>query len=82
VWWTALSRPGAASNAGLDADVFSVVVQPDGKVLAGCAFTKVGKTARGGVARFSPDGSLDTTFDPGTGAVGAGEGAFYRAFRP
>jgi len=47
---------------GADAAVWSVVLQPDGKVLIGGDFTSVNGVARGKVARLNPDGSLDTTF--------------------
>jgi uncharacterized delta-60 repeat protein len=47
-----------------------VVLQPDGKVLIGGSFTSVapngGATvARNRIARLNPDGTVDTTFDPG-----------------
>lgn len=54
--------------AGANGTVHAVALQPDGKVLIGGEFTQVNGTPRGYVARLSADGSLDTTFDPGTGA--------------
>src|SRR5204863_715331 len=42
--------------------------QPDGKVIVGGNFTTVNGVARNCVARLLADGSLDTTFNPGTGA--------------
>lgn len=63
-------QPGGGNNAGLDADVFAIVVQPDGKILIGGSFTKIGRTGRNRVARLNADGSLDSSFDPGTGASG------------
>jgi uncharacterized delta-60 repeat protein len=49
--------------------VRAVVVQPDGKVLVGGLFNSVApnggpSVARKNIARFHPDGSLDTAFDP------------------
>jgi uncharacterized delta-60 repeat protein len=50
-------------------DVHSIVVQPDGKIILGGAFTTVfggqqtGQT-RNRIARLNSDGSLDTGFDP------------------
>jgi uncharacterized delta-60 repeat protein len=63
-------QPGGGNNSGLDADVFAIAVQPDGKILIGGNFTKIGRTTRNRVARLNANGSLDSEFDPGTGASG------------
>jgi uncharacterized delta-60 repeat protein len=63
-------QPGGGNNSGLDGDVFAIAVQADGKVIVGGSFSKVGRTSRSHIARLHPDGSLDTSFDPGTGANG------------
>jgi len=42
-------------------------LQPDGKILIGGSFTKVNGTSRNGIARLNSGGTLDTTFNPGTG---------------
>lgn len=47
--------------------IFATVVQPDGKILIAGDFDKVGGISRTGIARIYPDGSLDTSFDPGSG---------------
>lgn len=47
--------------------VYSVAVQPDMKVLIGGAFTEVDQLQRSGIARFNLDGTVDETFNPGTG---------------
>lgn len=59
------------SGVGPDAEVDSVVVQPDGKVLIGGFFSSVNGLARGRIARLNADGSLESTatFNPGTGAA-------------
>jgi len=50
-------------------DAVNVVIpQPDGKVIAAGRFTFANGVPRSRIARFNFDGSLDTTFDPGTGA--------------
>jgi uncharacterized delta-60 repeat protein/uncharacterized repeat protein (TIGR02543 family) len=41
-----------------------------GKILIGGAFTAYNGTARGRIARLNANGTLDTSFDPGTGANG------------
>ncbi len=53
-------QPGAE----IDGRVTSLVVQPDGKALAGGSFTTVGGFARPGIARLDADGSLDRSFEP------------------
>ena len=54
------------------ADVRSVAVQSDGKVLIGGYFTTVSGTARGHMARLNSDGTLDSGF--GNGLTGANYG--------
>src|SRR5437762_10350065 len=52
-------------------DAVNVVIpQPDGKVVAAGLFTFANTVFRNRIARFNFDGSLDTSFDPGTGADG------------
>ena len=43
-------------------------LQPDGKILIGGRFAAYDGTARSRIARLNSDGSLDTSFDPGTGS--------------
>src|ERR1700747_1039726 len=52
-------------------DAINVVIpQPNGNVIAAGRFTVANNVARNRIARFNFNGSLDTTFDPGTGADG------------
>jgi uncharacterized delta-60 repeat protein len=52
------------------ANVFSAAIQADGKILAGGSFAMIGGQSRSGLARLNPDGTLDTSFNPGmTGTV-------------
>jgi uncharacterized delta-60 repeat protein len=53
---------------GANGTVHAVAIQSDGKALIGGEFTQVNSTPRGYVARLNGNGSLDTSFDPGTGA--------------
>lgn len=46
--------------------VYSVALQPDGKILLVGAFTKVNTTSRAGIARLNSDGSVDGGFAAGT----------------
>ena len=54
-------------GSGADAEVRCVVLQPDGKVLAGGAFTSVAGTPLNRVARLNSNGSVDGTFAVGSG---------------
>jgi uncharacterized delta-60 repeat protein len=58
-------------GSGLDEAVYATALQSDGKILIGGSFTMFNGTNRGSIARLNTDGSLDTTFDPGTGANGS-----------
>ena len=61
-----------AVSGGVDGtEVESLALQPDGKVLVGGNFTMVNGTARHSLARLNPDGSLDSSFDPGIIAGGS-----------
>ncbi len=59
-----------ASDTAPNATVRALVVQPDGKVFVAGDFSAIGATARGGIARFNPDGTLDTAFAASAGANG------------
>jgi uncharacterized delta-60 repeat protein/gliding motility-associated-like protein len=56
-------NPGTGANF----PVLSIVLQPDGKILIGGNFSTFNGTARNNIARLNTDGSLDATFNPGTG---------------
>jgi uncharacterized delta-60 repeat protein len=58
---------GFDPGLGADLTVFSVALQPDGKVLIGGFFESVNGTSRNKIARLNVDGSLDAGFDPGSG---------------
>ncbi len=62
---TSFDPAGGANNV-----VQAMAVQPDGKILIGGAFTEFNGATRDRVARLNTDGSLDPSFDPGTGADG------------
>src|SRR5713101_7134290 len=57
-------------DPGANAEIICLALQADGKILVGGSFTTLGgggtgRTARNRIARLNPDGTLDTTFDPG-----------------
>jgi uncharacterized delta-60 repeat protein len=59
-------NPGTGAN-GI---VASIIARSDGKVIIGGNFTTVNGTNRNRIARLNANGSLDSSFNPGTGADG------------
>ncbi len=57
-------------GSGASNDVYGLVLQPDGRVLLGGFFSSFNGTTRDGIARVNADGSLDSSFNPGSGANG------------
>jgi len=57
-------------GTGTDNDISSIAIQPDGKILIGGDFDVYNGITRNSIARLNPDGSLDPSFDPGTGGNG------------
>jgi uncharacterized delta-60 repeat protein len=57
--------PGSISVNDL---VRVAIAQPDSKVIIGGDFTTFNNISRNRIARLNADGTLDTTFNPGTGA--------------
>jgi uncharacterized delta-60 repeat protein len=49
-------------GTGVGFGVYSIIVQPDGKILVGGKFTTVGGHPIGYIVRLNADGTLDTTF--------------------
>lgn len=56
-----------ATGTGLDTYAYDIRIQSDGKIVIGGQFTAYNGTARSRIARLNTNGSLDTSFDPGTG---------------
>lgn len=50
--------------------VSALVVQPDGRILAGGSFEAADGFSRRGIVRFLPSGRADHSFDPGSGIAG------------
>ncbi|MFH1454185.1 MAG: delta-60 repeat domain-containing protein [Armatimonadota bacterium] len=55
-------------GTGADAEVNTLKVQSTGKILIGGDFTNYNRTDINRIARLNADGTLDTSFNPGTGA--------------
>ena len=60
----------AQSGTGLNGAVTALALQADGQVLVGGLFTRYNGTSRPHLLRLNPNGSLDTSFDVGTGLSG------------
>lgn len=54
-------------SSGFDAPVFKILVQSDGKVIAGGAFTTYIGISKNRIIRLNTNGSIDTSFKIGTG---------------
>ncbi|MDQ7960901.1 T9SS type A sorting domain-containing protein [Flavobacterium lindanitolerans] len=59
-------------GTGSNDEVSTIVLQPDGKILAGGVFGYYNGQSRNSIARLNTDGTLDTSFNIGTGFSGAG----------
>ena len=55
-------------GGNIDNFITALAIQPDGKIIIAGRFTTFSNTSRNRIARLNPDGSLDTSFNPGTGA--------------
>ena len=55
--------PGVGFNYG----VYSLAIQPDRKIIVGGDFTSFNGISRKYIARLNEDGTLDNSFNPGTG---------------
>jgi uncharacterized delta-60 repeat protein len=58
------------TNCSIIRSVRTIALQPDGKILIGGDFAGVADVNHRGIARLTPDGSLDRSFDPGAGISG------------
>ncbi|MBI4646393.1 MAG: delta-60 repeat domain-containing protein [Bacteroidia bacterium] len=55
-------------GTGTTSTIFTTAIQSDGKIIIGGAFTSYNGTAINRIARLNTDGTLDGTYNPGTGA--------------
>jgi uncharacterized delta-60 repeat protein len=56
-----------APVSGADNSIRGMALQPDGRLLIGGQFSTFDGAGRAGIARLMPDGTLDLSFEPGTG---------------
>jgi uncharacterized delta-60 repeat protein len=57
-------------GTGLNGNTFDLKIQPDGKIVAGGAFTTYSGSTNSGIVRINTDGTKDTTFNVGVGSTG------------
>ena len=57
-------------GVGASSTIRTTAIQSDGKIIIGGDFTSYNGTARNGIARINTDGSIDLTFNPGSGTNG------------
>jgi uncharacterized delta-60 repeat protein len=55
-------------SSGADASVRALAVQSDSRIIVGGFFTNVDSVVSPGIARLNADGSVDSNFNPGSGA--------------
>lgn len=71
-----LTNSGAVDQSfleqgGANGPIFALALQSDGKIIIGGDFTTYNGVNRNRIARINSDGSLDNSFNPGTGADAA-----------
>lgn len=54
-------------GVGIDNSVYSMNIQADGKILIGGQFTQHNTISRNNITRVNSDGTIDSSFNPGTG---------------
>ena len=55
------------TGTGFNGSIKAIAVQADGKIIAGGSYTAFNGTSRIRIARLNSNGTLDNTFNPGTG---------------
>ena len=63
-------QPAPAGTVKSNHNVRGIAVQSDGKIVIGGYFTAIDGVARNRIARLNADGTLDTSFNVGTGSNG------------
>jgi len=62
-------NPGMAAPSGINPMPLAMIVQPDGKIIVGGAFTTVAGQSQTNLARLDENGNLDDTFRPVLGGA-------------
>jgi uncharacterized delta-60 repeat protein len=59
--------PSFDAGTGPSATIYALAIQADGSLLVGGKFTTFNGVSRSGIVRLKDDGSVDASFNPGTG---------------
>jgi uncharacterized delta-60 repeat protein len=62
--------PGFTVNLDGSSEIFAMVVQVDDRIVIGGNFVQVNGVPRRGIARLNANGTVDASFNPGTGVDG------------
>ncbi len=62
-----LSKNSFVSGSGFDSELYSIILQPDGKILCGGNFTSYSGVTANHIIRLNSNGSIDNTFITDTG---------------
>ena len=71
------SRDTTFTQITADADVYKILIQPDGKVLLGGEFRTLNGFTQQGISRISSNGAIDTSFNSGSSSSGVAGGGVY-----
>jgi uncharacterized delta-60 repeat protein len=66
-WDSTGSIDNSYNSGSFNGEVYTSTLQPDQKIIAAGAFTSYSGSAINRIARINTDGTLDTTFNPGSG---------------
>lgn len=61
-------NPGISGGSNVFPQIYSIAIQNDDRILIGGSFSGYNGNSRNMIARINTDGSLDNSFNPGTGA--------------
>lgn len=65
---------GFLTGSGADSTIFGVEILPDGKILLAGNFNEFNGSPRSSIVRLMPNGTVDLSFDAGSGGAGTGLG--------
>lgn len=71
--------PTFVAGNGANNNIYSITMQPDGKIIVAGAFTSFNSNAKSRVCRLNPDGSIDVTF---SAAAAANNSIYASAVQP
>jgi len=67
------------TGTGLNGSTFAMIVQPDGKIIAGGNFSTYNGTTSNRIVRINTNGSIDNSFNVGIGFIGIQNNEYVKA---